>query len=53
MKWLHHIGPSGNTAYMSRQQINKMTCAPCGALDQPGRLQFYYLFSKAIETVPI
>ena len=22
-KWPHHIGPSGNTAYMSRQQINK------------------------------
>ena len=34
-KWPHHIGPSGNTAYMSRQQINKMTCAPSGDSDQP------------------
>ena len=34
----HHIGPSGNTAYISRQQINKMTCAPSGDSDQPGHL---------------
>ena len=56
----HHIGPSGNTAYLSRQQINKMTCAPSGDSDQPGHLsslisfhclQFNSSFSKAIETI--
>ena len=43
----HHVGPSGNTAYMSHQQINKMTCAPSTDSDQPGHLPILLVLSYA------